>query len=90
MTEQEQSEAVIRFAAEVKHFLGSNVARFVFDRAAENVDNSVERLKTVDPDDSKLIRDIQYDIKLNSTVGLWLKEMLQAGMDEIGMSETVE
>ena len=74
-------EQQIQFAEEVKRFLSTNIARYIFDRAADNIDAATKELVLADPDNSKAIRDLQSEIKVNQAVGLWFAEAIQIGED---------
>lgn len=82
-------EERIVFAGEVDQFLKSRIARYLFDHAAENVDVAKNLLVAVDPDDAKAVRELQYEIRLNNAVGVWLYEVLKAGIDARDMMEDI-
>lgn len=90
MSEQDKLEQEIAFGAEVAGFLTTNIARYIFDRAAENKEQAVALLIDVDPEDAKTIRKLQATITLNSTVGLWLQEAIQAAVDARDIIEAIE
>lgn len=55
-------------------FLQSDVGRYLTERAATEERDALEKLATVEPTDSKLIREIQNEAwRANSFVG-WLQE----------------
>lgn len=81
MTETEQLETDIRFGAEVEQFLKSNVGRYLLARSKQEIDAAMEKLKDVDPCNSKEIREIQTGIKRNENIEAWLADTIQAAWD---------
>lgn len=66
---------------QVEAFLQSDIGRYLIQRAEAQVDENVELLKRVAPEDSASIRSIQHDINVAESIQYWLAEAIQAGVN---------
>ena len=69
----------IVLAVEAEAFLGSPLGRRIAELAGAEVDRCLMELKTADPDDVKLVRQLQETIRRNETLGTWVIEVLHLG-----------
>lgn len=77
--EDGKMEAAV-FGEEVRRFLSEDrIGRYITHKAAEQVANSLDELKEVDPDDAKSIRAIQTKIRVAESVVSWLAEAVDNG-----------
>lgn len=72
-------ERDIELANAAKDFLSSPLARHIFDRAAEVVDQCRQALTECDPEDVKEIRRLQEEIRRQNGLGMWITEILHTG-----------
>ena len=77
--EDGKMEAAV-FGEEVRRFLSEDrIGRYITNKAAEQVANSLDELKEVDPDDARSIRAIQTKIRVAESVVSWLAEAVDNG-----------
>lgn len=80
---QADAEAINRDIAlmdQVQALLGSDLGKYLTNRANDERDDALSKLASHDPEDSKGIRDLQNQIYRAESVLLWLDEATQAGM----------
>lgn len=80
-----QYETDLELAAAAESFLSSRLARHIFDSAAEVVDECTVALIATDPENVKEVRRLQEEIRRQSTLGLWLKEIVNKGVEAKNM-----
>jgi len=78
----------IDFGFEAEAFLQSKLGRYLIGRAEAEVEEAVERLKRVDPENASQIRAIQQTINVAESFQYWLGEAVQAGIT--AQSEFIE
>jgi len=66
---------------QVEAFLQSDIGRYLVQRAEAQVDEYVESLKRVDPDDPRQIRSIQHNINVAEAIQYWLADAIQSGIN---------
>ena len=66
---------------QVEAFLQSDIGRYLVQRAEAQVEESVEKLKRCDPENSTQIRAIQHDIQVAEAIQYWLAEAIQSGLN---------
>lgn len=76
-----QWHKTIDFGMGVEAFLKSEVGQYLIKRAEDQVEESVEELKNVDPTKPDDIRRIQHDIRVAESIQYWLAEAIQAGIN---------
>ena len=81
MTDEQQLEDVVQFGERVQQFLRSDIGQYLLDRSKAEIDDALQRLKDVEPQNSNEIRQLQSIVKRNESVEQWLGEALQAGWD---------
>ena len=64
---------------EAKRFLESDLGKAVIGMAEQNVELARIRLGEIDPDDNKLIRTLQNEIKLGERFKQYVLELFQNG-----------
>lgn len=77
--QQREQLKIVDFGFEVQAFLRSNIGKYLVQRAETEVEDAVEALKVVDPEDPKAIRDLQAKIAQAGSFQYWLAEAYQAG-----------
>ena len=71
----------IDFGFEVQAFLESNLGRYLIRRAEGQIEEAVEKLKHVNPEDARQIRALQHTIHVAEDIQYWLGEAIQAGLN---------
>lgn len=66
---------------EVQAFLESNIGRYLIGRAEAKIEEAVEGLKHVSPDNAAQIRALQHNIHVAEDFQYWLGEAIQAGLN---------
>ena len=69
------------FGLAVEAFLQSDIGKYLISRAEGEVEDAVEQLKRVDPEQTTQIRAIQHQIHVAEHVQYWLAEAIQAGLN---------
>ncbi|MCK0507915.1 hypothetical protein [Aromatoleum anaerobium] len=69
----------VAMGMEAEAFLGSNIGRYLVERAETERDDAVGDLKAVSPDDPKAIRDLQNRIWRAESVQFWLADLINDG-----------
>lgn len=64
----------------VEGFLASGIGKYLIARAEAEIEEAVERLKHVDPEDPKVIRELQAQVYRAESLQYWLAEAIQAGI----------
>lgn len=64
----------------VEAFLASGIGRYLIARWEAEIEEAVERLKHVDPEDPKAIRELQAQVYRAESLQYWLAEAIQAGI----------
>jgi uncharacterized FAD-dependent dehydrogenase len=72
-------EAVITLGMDAEAFMRSNVGRYLAQRAAEEIEVARTSLETVDPEDAKAVRDLQFVIAVARATTSWMKEAIDDG-----------
>ena len=73
----------IDFGMEVEAFLDSSIGKFIIGRAEDEIDDSLEELKHVSPEDADKIRMLQNRIFRCESIQYWLAEAIQAGSNAL-------
>lgn len=71
----------VDFGFEVQAFLESNLGRYLIGRAEGQIEEAVEKLKYVDPENATQIRALQHLIHVAEDIQYWLAEAVQAGLN---------
>lgn len=71
--------AEVELGFDVKDFLRSKVGRYLLGRAVADADEAMEKLKLVDPTDSKTITALQNDIHRADSLERWLEDAVVGG-----------
>lgn len=66
---------------QVEAFLQSDIGRYLIKRAEDQIEENVELLKRVNPDNTCQIRAIQHNIHVAEDFQYWLGEAVQAGLN---------
>lgn len=69
----------VRFGIEVEAFLEGKIGKYLVQRAREEVQEALNQLKTVSPDASSLIRELQGIVHRGECFESWLAEAIQEG-----------
>lgn len=72
--------AEIAVAVAVERFLNSEVGELLLGMAQQEVQQAQEALLSVDPENTKAIRDLQQHAKVGRWFEHWLKELVTRGM----------
>lgn len=81
MTEDKDLEQRVVLGLDTEAFLGSNVGRYIVQRAQEEIDEARESLETVDPENAKAVRDLQFVIGVARATVQWMKEAVADGQN---------
>ena len=79
MSEDRELLQRVGLGVEAESFLGSNLGRYLIERAEGERDDAVEDLKEANPDDPKGIRDLQNRIWRAESVQFWLADLINDG-----------
>ena len=79
MREGAELRGRIAFGLDVQQFMGSNIGRYLQARANADIEEALEALKTVDPEDPKAIRKLQNAVAVASSVLEWLGQAVTEG-----------
>ena len=83
--------AEVQLGIEAEAFIHSAVGRYLVGRAEDERQRALEALGTVDPEDAKLIRELQNQHWRSNAVSGWLAEAIQDGAHaEAAMTATAE
>lgn len=69
----------IDFGFQVEAFLQSAIGQYLVRRAETEIESATDKLKHVDAEDPKLIRQLQHTVHVAESVQYWLAEAIQAG-----------
>jgi hypothetical protein len=70
-----------QFGIDVENFLKSPIGVYILNRSEAEIAEAVETLKKVEPSDSDAIRKLQSVIARNESLGYWLADAIQAGLE---------
>lgn len=79
MTEEQQRNELIAIGEEVKIFLSSPLGETITERAKLEVERAKDALSTVDPEDSRKIRELQNIIARFTSFDQWLVDIFDVG-----------
>ena len=79
MSEVRELEAVIVRGLDIEAFMRGAVGQYVANRANAEIEEARERLESVDPDDPKAIRDLQFVIAVARATTSWIAEAIEEG-----------
>jgi len=79
MTAEEKLKQAVWLGAEAEAWLRSPVGQYVLTRVEQERGEALLALRTVDPDDSKKIRQLQADIKRAESFPEWISELIHEG-----------
>lgn len=80
LTEEEELYARAAFGKNIEAFWDSDVGKYLHTRAQECYTAAVERLKSVDAEDAKAIRNAQNDVHVAEWFTQWLQQGVQDGL----------
>lgn len=80
--EQLKKAERIELGVKAEEFMTSDIGRYLMNRASREASGALLKLSSVDPDDSKTIRDLQTKIKRCDDLERWLDEAIQVGKSE--------
>lgn len=69
----------VAMSVEAEQFLGSNLGRYIVERAESERDAAVAGLKEADPENAKLIRELQNRVWRAEEVQFWLADLINDG-----------
>jgi len=69
----------VELGVAVEQFARSTVGKYLIDRSKGEAEDAIERLKTADPDNAKLIRDLQNEIWRAETFEKYLTDAILGG-----------
>jgi hypothetical protein len=79
MNEYEQLMTLANAGADFKEFAGSNVGRYMLDKARQDEVAALRKLATVDPADREAIHKLQLEAIVPRRVIKWIDEVISAG-----------
>lgn len=77
--EMQQIRATIAFGMDVEAFMQSSIGKYLTARANADIEDALERLKTIDPQDWKLIQSTQNEIHRAEMFLLWMGQAVTEG-----------
>jgi hypothetical protein len=80
--------AEAQIGQEAEDWINSQIGQYVVGCANQEINDCMEQLKWVDPDDSKLIRDLQLRIASRELAVRWIMEIIDRGNDAFQMLNT--
>lgn len=79
MNNEDLNRKVVALGEEARRFKTSALWHYVVDRSEEARDKAFNELLSVDPTDTKAIRELQESVKRFNTFSNWLDELVMAG-----------
>lgn len=80
-TEASALHRAVSFGMTVEAFLESPIGKYLVNRAEEEVEDAVEKLKVVDCTATREIRALQNQVYRAESIQYWLAEAIQAGQN---------
>lgn len=77
--ETREIQKTIELSFEVENFLKSDLGKYLIARAEAKIEEALEKLKYISPDNTAGIRALQHDIHVAEDFQYWLAEAIQAG-----------
>lgn len=72
-------QQAIDLSFQVEAFLQGPIGRYLIQRAEAQIEEALDQLKHVDPENASQIRAIQHNIHVAEDFQYWLAEAIQAG-----------
>ena len=72
------------------NFFKTDLGKWFMVRIDEEVEVAIEKLKTVDPEDPKMVRAAQNEVRIPETLKIWFNEILIQGelaLEQLNMDE---
>ena len=79
MSEIDSVFEVAKLGIEADSFVSSSVGQYLVGRAEQEANLALEKMKTADPTDAKVIREIQNELNLPDRVVKWLTDVIAEG-----------
>lgn len=67
------------FGRQVEMFLETDVGTYIVRCAQSDIETATEKLQSVDPEDPKAIRELQFKIRVAQSVMGWLGDAIRSG-----------
>ncbi len=77
MNALQQAEIILGDDADI--FFETALGKYIIGRAQEESDEAAQKLKTVDPENAKEIKELQFIIQKAEAAPIWLHEAILAG-----------
>lgn len=71
---------VVELGLDAQKFLNTNLGRYLYQRALQEVEERLAEMKTVKPTDSEHIAQLQFDIRVAEQVFIWLDNAINEGV----------
>ncbi len=69
----------VEIGLDAQQFLGTNIGRYLIERAEGEVAAAIDQLKVIDPDDRAGIQKLQNQIWRAESIQFWLADLIQEG-----------
>jgi hypothetical protein len=76
---RDQTVKEIALGLDAEKFIATDLGRYMLQRAEGNVEEAVEALKAVNPENAKEVRDLQNIIMVNEYFLYWLADAVTQG-----------
>ena len=73
--------AEAQIGQEAEDWLNSQIGQYIVGCANQDIRDAMDQLKRADPDDSKMIRDLQLKISSRELAVRWIMEIIDRGND---------
>jgi hypothetical protein len=83
MSEARELLQRVGLGVEAEQFLGSNLGRYLIERAESERDDAVGELKEANAEDPKAIRNLQARIWRAESVQFWLADLINDGRNAL-------
>jgi len=72
--ERRKNMQALELGVEVERFIDGAVGQYLLDRAAQQQEDALDALASVDPEDPKAIRSLQAKYQIALSFGEWLRD----------------
>jgi cation transport ATPase len=78
------------FGEQVGQFLSSEIGAYLLERAKDEAERSVDKLKKCDPSRADLVRSLQVEVWRAESIEQWLREAVADGLRALEILEDRE
>ena len=81
-------EAVL--GEDAQNFWNTELGQWVVGKSLKESESATEKLREIDPEDSKTIRELQNEIQISERCLVWLNEAIVSGKQALDLLESRE